>query len=292
MHNEIKNIIGNSKELSFEQAKDLSYYIQNLFRLFRQKNIKDTKFIECLKKFKPENENEKKILELGLEAREQLFIFNERLVGHFAKRHKNRSLPIEDMIGYGYLGLMEAVERYDGSNKFSTYAYWWIDSIIKKFCAKNDRLLSYSLDQPRRLYRIHNIIQEYKSEGKDISIQELSFILRVSSQTIKSTLQNNYVEINLDETISCNDDEKYKKIDTIKSDSNPFQDLIQKEDSEENKEVLEYYLSKLNESDKNLLIDYYIYNESKEKLSSKYNISKYNVKKKVNSILKYLQQFN
>lgn len=291
MNDEIKNIIGNSKELSFQQTKDLSYYIQNLFKLFRQKNINDRKFINCLKKFQPENEKEEKILELGMEAREQLFIFNEKLVGHFAKRHKNRSLPIEDMISYGYLGLMEAVEKYDGSNKFSTYAYWWINSEIKKNCAKNDKMLSCSLEQPRRIYRINKLIQEHKSQGKEISIKEISLKLKISQKTIKTTLNNDYTEINIDESKNV-DNEKYKKVDGLKGDDNPFENLIKEENKEENIDLLKYYISKLNKHDKNILVDYYICNHSIEDLCSKYNISKYSFKKRINSILKYLRRFN
>src|ERR1700690_74751 len=57
------------------------------------------------------------------EARRRLIESNMRLVINIAKAYRNRSMPIEDLIQEGAVGLMQAAERFDPEKgfRFSTY---------------------------------------------------------------------------------------------------------------------------------------------------------------------------
>jgi RNA polymerase sigma factor (sigma-70 family) len=61
-------------------------------------------------------------------ARQALIEANLRLVVMVAKRYPEHGLSLPDLIQYGNLGLMRAVDRFDYRRgfKFSTYAIWWI----------------------------------------------------------------------------------------------------------------------------------------------------------------------
>lgn len=61
-------------------------------------------------------------------ARERLILSNLRLVVSIAKTFSNYGLELSDLIGFGNLGLIKAVNRFDPTRgaKFSTYASWWI----------------------------------------------------------------------------------------------------------------------------------------------------------------------
>jgi RNA polymerase sigma factor (sigma-70 family) len=61
-------------------------------------------------------------------TRDALVMANLPLVTSLAKRLSSESLPIQDLIQEGNLGLMSAVERFEPERGhcFSTYAVWWI----------------------------------------------------------------------------------------------------------------------------------------------------------------------
>ena len=61
-------------------------------------------------------------------ARRGLIEHHLGLVAMLARRHRNRGLPLLDLIEEGNLGLMIAVEKFDPERgcRFSTYAKWWI----------------------------------------------------------------------------------------------------------------------------------------------------------------------
>ena len=50
------------------------------------------------------------------------------LIKSVASKYKKEGVPFEDLIQEGFLGLLEAKERFDPSKKvkFSTYAFYWI----------------------------------------------------------------------------------------------------------------------------------------------------------------------
>jgi len=76
------------------------------------------------------------------EAKELLINHNLKLVVAVAKKHKPPTLrmPFIDYIGYGNLGLIEAVDRFDSDRgtKFSTCAVWWIRQSLVRNVANND----------------------------------------------------------------------------------------------------------------------------------------------------------
>lgn len=66
-----------------------------------------------------------------------------RLVLSMAKRYAGRGAAMEDLIGEGNLGLMEAARRFDVTrdNRFSTYAAWWVRARIRRFALANRRIV-------------------------------------------------------------------------------------------------------------------------------------------------------
>src|SRR6476646_7525507 len=66
------------------------------------------------------------------EARDHMVKANLRLVVNIARGYLNKGLCLEDLIEEGNLGLMRAVEGYDGmmDTRFSTYASYWIKQSI------------------------------------------------------------------------------------------------------------------------------------------------------------------
>src|SRR5450631_318113 len=74
-------------------------------------------------------------------ARERMVKANLRLVVNIARGYLNKGLCLEDLIEEGNLGLMRAVEGYDGTmeTRFSTYASYWIKQSIRRAVMNNGK---------------------------------------------------------------------------------------------------------------------------------------------------------
>lgn len=68
------------------------------------------------------------------QAREQMANANLRLVMSIAKRYSYGSLSQDDLIAYGNIGLMNAIDKFDPErgNRFSTHAHHWIRQAISR----------------------------------------------------------------------------------------------------------------------------------------------------------------
>ncbi len=76
-------------------------------------------------------------------ALSKLLASHLRLVLSIAKRYANRGAQMEDLVGEGNLGLMEAARRFDvgRDNRFSTYASWWVRARVRRYALANRRIV-------------------------------------------------------------------------------------------------------------------------------------------------------
>ncbi|RYH15101.1 sigma-70 family RNA polymerase sigma factor [archaeon] len=79
----------------------------------------------------------------GEMARKILIRTNMRLVFHIARQYMRRGVTYSDLVQEGTLGLIKAVDKYDGEKgyRFSTYASWWIKQSISRSVAEKSRVV-------------------------------------------------------------------------------------------------------------------------------------------------------
>ena len=77
--------------------------------------------------------------EQDLPAARQLVSAHLRLVAKIANGYRNYGLPLDELIGEGNVGMMQAVERFDPDCGFrlATYAIWWIRGAIQNYVLRN-----------------------------------------------------------------------------------------------------------------------------------------------------------
>lgn len=99
---------------------------------------------------------------------------NLRFVITMAKKYQNQGLPMEDLVGEGNMGLLEAAERYDyvsADTRFYSYAVHWIKQRI--IAALNDHA---------RLIRLPvNVINDTLRENKGLASKKKISTKRNSS---------------------------------------------------------------------------------------------------------------
>jgi RNA polymerase primary sigma factor len=120
-------------------------------------------------------------------ARDQFIAANLRLVVSIAKRYQASGYPLVDLVQEGNLGLMRAVEKFDGERgfKFSTYATWWIRQAITRAIADKARQIRVPTHVGDAVASLNRVAAELGSRiGREPTVAELSAASGVSPERI------------------------------------------------------------------------------------------------------------
>jgi RNA polymerase primary sigma factor len=162
------------------------------------------------------------IINAGNTARDKFINANYKLVVAVAKRFMracSASLTFLDIIQYGNLGLMTAVDRFDHTLgfKFSTYASYWIQQRIRREIINTSRTIRIPVHIHDWLAKIHNCRQQYPQ----ISMAEMAEILETTVDRLDRLLhiQDNMGMVYLDQGRSDGDGEETSLLEFIASPS-------------------------------------------------------------------------
>jgi len=120
-------------------------------------------------------------------ARDQMVKANLRLVVNIARGYLGKGLNLDDLIMEGNLGLMRAVEGFDGwmETRFSTYASYWIKQSIRRAVmnqGKQIRLPAYMVSLLAKWRRAKWALAE--KLGRPPTLDEVGKALRLSKKKL------------------------------------------------------------------------------------------------------------
>jgi RNA polymerase sigma-B factor len=125
-------------------------------------------------------------------VRDRLVQLNADLVHFIARRFANRGEPLEDIEQVGFLGLIQAIERFDPSleNEFSTFATPTIMGEIRRYF----RDKSWAVRVPRRLQENYLRVVRAQEElartlGRQPSIAEIGQHLGLEQDEVLAALE-------------------------------------------------------------------------------------------------------
>ena len=121
------------------------------------------------------------------EARDHMVKANLRLVVNIARGYLNKGVGLEDLIEEGNLGLMRAVEGFDGQmqTRFSTYASFWIKQSIRRAVmntGKPIRLPAYMVSLLSKWRRVSIVLTDRL--GRPPTPDEIGKALRLSKKKV------------------------------------------------------------------------------------------------------------
>lgn len=116
---------------------------------------------------------------------------NQGLIWNIAKRFLGRGYEKEDIYQIGCMGFIKAIRRFDTDFevKLSTYAVPYILGEIKKFL-RDDGPVKVSRSLKELNVKINELQKEYANKGKELSLTEISNILKTSKEEIVLAIES------------------------------------------------------------------------------------------------------
>ncbi|MBQ2639515.1 MAG: sigma-70 family RNA polymerase sigma factor [Bacilli bacterium] len=201
----------------------------------------------------------------------------ESLVYGIINKYKN--FDRDDLYQVGMIGLMDAKKNYkkEINTKFSTYAYFYIMGKVKEYIRKSNpyKISKDIIKLNKSIEKATDIMSQRL--GRNPTDLELSLFLEIDEQKIIDTrlaLQN------------------IKSLDYYYDDENTdLYNSIKIEDKNTNSDILDLKeaINKLNDEDKNLIIDRYFNDLTQTEISKELGMSQVQVSRKETKILQKLK---
>jgi len=148
---------------------------------------------------------------------------NLRLVVTIARRFDHGLMPLQDLVQEGNLGLMKAVDRFDGRRgyRFSTYATWWIRHAINRALANKGRTVRLPAHVSADLQRLRRATREIEAKtGEKPTIPQLAKETGLSKVRVRKL-----TKLTLDGTVSLDapvsDDDGRGMLDKLEDPTSP-----------------------------------------------------------------------
>lgn len=159
------------------------------------------------------------------EARDLLILSNIRLVISIAKKYMNRGVELEDLVSYGNIGLINAIDKFkpELGNKLSTHATWWIRQSITRAIADNSRTIRIPTSVSQRINNITKAKRKLENTlMRDPTNEEIAAELGWDVAKVVETLRQGAPVLSYDRPID--DDNKNEMIDIISIPGAPIYD--------------------------------------------------------------------
>lgn len=205
------------------------------------------------------------------EGMKQLYNQNMGIIHRIAKRYITYG-EMDDLVQEAYLGLYEAVKRYDENMgvMFVTYAFNWIRQAIVRYIENNGNIIRIPVHRQNLILKYRKLLERYEKEyNREPNKTEIAAILQIFPDQVEQ-LQKDCACIgakSLDEFVVGADNEKITVADTISSDidieSAVLDDILDKQFKEEFWDIIN---SKLDEREQVIIAERYRNNHTRVEL--------------------------
>lgn len=189
-------------------------------------------------------------------AKDELVRRNLRFVISVAKQYARSSVPFEDLVNEGNLGLIRAAERFDVDRgyRFISYAVWWVRQAILQYVAEQSRTVRLPLNKSASLTKVNKasvlLSQQY---GREPTQDELAKHLGMKPEDIALVQNMPTTQYSIDEPAEGRDHDF--QLDTLADERSqgPEDSTIESTRNED----IQTALAELNPREEDILKRYY-----------------------------------
>jgi RNA polymerase primary sigma factor len=211
-------------------------------------------------------------------AKSKLVSANLRLVVMAAKKYNlHTSIPFEDLIQEGNIGLMRAVDTYDANKgfRFSTYAMHWIKQAISRAISNNSRTIRlplHMIELKTKYSKATKALEEqYDREPTEAEIAQFMGVDVKKIKEIKTLIKD---PVSLNTTLNDEDDGTLEDLVADPNQDKPDDHI----DNELRAKAISAVLETLDEREKNIIIARFGLNGTRAKtldeLAEEYKLTK------------------
>ncbi|SEF24709.1 RNA polymerase sigma factor, sigma-70 family [Amycolatopsis pretoriensis] len=133
-------------------------------------------------------------------AFDAMVLHNTGLVGSYIAKHLGAGLDYEDLYQHGLLGLMRAIEKWDGSRglKFSTYAVNWINQHIGRAVPDEGAMIRLPVHKYEEVRKVRTVRNRLLLQQEDASVAEIAKRTGLSREKVVDCLRLSLGVISLD----------------------------------------------------------------------------------------------
>lgn len=193
------------------------------------------------------------------------------------------SLPAEDLLQVGSLGLIKAIEFYepDKNAKFETYANYFIKGEIRHYVRDKAGMIKAPRKVQELLLKIYSAQKNLIAEGNsDPTDEDIAKYLKISPEQVRDVMKIEQYKtlVSLDQ--SSSDDEDLSLLEKIPSD-----DLKNSLDLREDKIMLSSVIEKLSPELRKIILMSFYEDKSQREIAEALNISQMQVSRRLKKAL-------
>lgn len=198
-----------------------------------------------------------------INIRNDILLHNLALIFKRVKIYNNGTVDLADLCMYAIEGLIKATDKFDYklNTSFSSYAYIWIDAIIKEHTRLHEKNIKPSYKNHLIINKINNLNFEfYKINGRYPSYEEIANELKININDVINALKYNYSYISFQEKLDndfedLNDDIPNSLLEYVKNENVDVENEVI--DNLYKHELINFIKNNLTEKQAEVVIEHY-----------------------------------
>jgi RNA polymerase sigma factor (sigma-70 family) len=141
-------------------------------------------------------------------SRDALMLGNLWVVVRAARQYPDRGIELEDLVQFGVIGLIRAVEKFDRTKgfRFSTYAEWWAWQAVIRGITNYSRMIRLPVDIVDAIKRIAPVAHRIEKEkGRPPTADEIALATEIEGADVRKMLSISQEPVSLDAPLAKDD---------------------------------------------------------------------------------------